>query len=260
MITLRMLPSRLWIASGTSPTSALAVHMFPPKNLEIETASLRYGQSMANHFNSILTSKSTIRVSSCIGAGMESECKQDDTHVNCEFWWILHLQMWSLNLQTRIQSLLWYLRTCGNWRVGVKQANLGPCGWVILSNMARFWHMRFFAMSIEVWLSSGLWPRGSTTVLQCEALALPTLEDPHASVYRSWQDRTTLALDGRKKEGLLGPIALGIDAIKKITVKVYLEPVCPLFWGLKPPKEGLFQSKQGALKGSRYQVIYWKKP
>ena len=27
--------------------------------------------------------------------------------------------------------------------------------------------------------------------------------------------------------------------------RIYLEPVCPLFWGLNPPKEGLFQSKQG---------------
>ena len=26
---------------------------------------------------------------------------------------------------------------------------------------------------------------------------------------------------------------------------IYLEPVCPLFWGLNPTKEGLFQSKQG---------------
>ena len=27
---------------------------------------------------------------------------------------------------------------------------------------------------------------------------------------------------------------------------IYLEPVWPLFWGLNPPKEGLFQSKQGS--------------
>ena len=26
----------------------------------------------------------------------------------------------------------------------------------------------------------------------------------------------------------------------------YLEPVCPLFWGFNPPKQGLFQSKQGS--------------
>ena len=26
---------------------------------------------------------------------------------------------------------------------------------------------------------------------------------------------------------------------------IYLEPVCPLFWGLNPPKQGLFQAKQG---------------
>ena len=28
---------------------------------------------------------------------------------------------------------------------------------------------------------------------------------------------------------------------------LYLEPVCPLFWWLNPPKQGLFQSKQGHL-------------
>ena len=27
---------------------------------------------------------------------------------------------------------------------------------------------------------------------------------------------------------------------------IYLEPVCPLFWEFNPPKEGLFQSKQGS--------------
>ena len=27
---------------------------------------------------------------------------------------------------------------------------------------------------------------------------------------------------------------------------VYLEPVCPLFWGLNPQKEGLFRSNQGS--------------
>ena len=27
---------------------------------------------------------------------------------------------------------------------------------------------------------------------------------------------------------------------------IYLEPVCPLFWGFNPPKEGLFQSKHGS--------------
>ena len=30
-----------------------------------------------------------------------------------------------------------------------------------------------------------------------------------------------------------------------IYICIYLEPVCPLFWGLNPPKEGTLQSKQG---------------
>ena len=29
-------------------------------------------------------------------------------------------------------------------------------------------------------------------------------------------------------------------------IYIYLEPVCPLFWWLNPPKQGLFQSKQGS--------------
>ena len=32
---------------------------------------------------------------------------------------------------------------------------------------------------------------------------------------------------------------------------VYIEPVCPPFWWLNPPKHGLFQSKQGPF---RFQV------
>ena len=30
-------------------------------------------------------------------------------------------------------------------------------------------------------------------------------------------------------------------------IYIYLEPVCPLFWGLNPQKQGLFQSKQGSV-------------
>ena len=29
-------------------------------------------------------------------------------------------------------------------------------------------------------------------------------------------------------------------------IYIYLERVCPLFWGLNPQKEGLFRSKQGS--------------
>ena len=35
----------------------------------------------------------------------------------------------------------------------------------------------------------------------------------------------------------------------------YLEPVCPLFWGFNPPKQGLFQSKQGSFG---FQVGIWQ--
>ncbi len=38
-----------------------------------------------------------------------------------------------------------------------------------------------------------------------------------------------------------------------IVYTVYLEPVCPLFWWLNPPKHGLFQSKQGSF---RFPGIY----
>ena len=36
---------------------------------------------------------------------------------------------------------------------------------------------------------------------------------------------------------------------------IYLEPVCPLFWGFNPPKEGLFQSKQGSF-GFQVYIYY----
>ena len=36
-----------------------------------------------------------------------------------------------------------------------------------------------------------------------------------------------------------------------IYIYIYLETVCPLFWGLNPPKEGPFHSKQGLFLGSR---------
>ena len=31
-----------------------------------------------------------------------------------------------------------------------------------------------------------------------------------------------------------------------LTYFLYLQPVCPLFWGLNPPKQGPFQTKQGS--------------
>ena len=38
-------------------------------------------------------------------------------------------------------------------------------------------------------------------------------------------------------------------------VYIHLEPVCPLFWGFNPPKEGLFQSKQGSFGFQVYIYI-----
>ena len=40
-----------------------------------------------------------------------------------------------------------------------------------------------------------------------------------------------------------------------IYIYIYLEPVCPLFWWLNPPKQGLFQANKGHL-GSRYIYMY----
>ena len=53
-----------------------------------------------------------------------------------------------------------------------------------------------------------------------------------------------------------------------IYIYIYLEPVCPLFWGLDPPKQGPFQAKQGApfgfqvtlyrlLRFSRHMLNWW---
>ena len=41
-----------------------------------------------------------------------------------------------------------------------------------------------------------------------------------------------------------------------IYIYVYLEPVCPIFWGFNPPKQGLFQSKQGSFGFQVYVYIY----
>ena len=38
-------------------------------------------------------------------------------------------------------------------------------------------------------------------------------------------------------------------------IYIYLEPVCPLFWGLNPPKEGPFHSKQGSF-GFQVYIIF----
>ena len=38
---------------------------------------------------------------------------------------------------------------------------------------------------------------------------------------------------------------------------IYLEPVCPLFWGLNPPKEGPFHSKQGSFGFQVYNYNSW---
>ena len=37
---------------------------------------------------------------------------------------------------------------------------------------------------------------------------------------------------------------------------MYLEPICPLFWCLNPPKEGPLQSKQGSFRFQVYIYIY----
>ena len=39
-------------------------------------------------------------------------------------------------------------------------------------------------------------------------------------------------------------------------IYIYLEPICPLFLGFNPPKEGPFQSKQGSFGLQVYIYIY----
>ena len=38
-------------------------------------------------------------------------------------------------------------------------------------------------------------------------------------------------------------------------IYIYLGPVCPLFWWLNPPKQGLFQSKHGSFGFQVYIYI-----
>ena len=40
-----------------------------------------------------------------------------------------------------------------------------------------------------------------------------------------------------------------------VKICIYLEPMCPLFWWLNAPKQGLFQSKQGSFEFQVYIYI-----
>ena len=42
-------------------------------------------------------------------------------------------------------------------------------------------------------------------------------------------------------------------------IYIYLEPICPLFLGFNPPKEGPFQSKQGSF-GLQVYIYIWVFP
>ena len=43
--------------------------------------------------------------------------------------------------------------------------------------------------------------------------------------------------------------------VKEIYIYIYLEPVCPLCWGLNPPKQGPVQAKQGSFGFQVYIYI-----
>ena len=43
---------------------------------------------------------------------------------------------------------------------------------------------------------------------------------------------------------------------QKKKIHIYLEPFCPQFWWLNPPKQGLFQSKQGSVGFQVYIYIH----
>ena len=48
-----------------------------------------------------------------------------------------------------------------------------------------------------------------------------------------------------------------IDKYVCIYIYIHLEPICPLFLGLNPSKEGLFKSKQGSFGFQVYIYIYY---
>ena len=58
--------------------------------------------------------------------------------------------------------------------------------------------------------------------------------------------------DGRRNDLKTWSVESNLVGWRIIPVSKYLEPVCPLFWGLNPPKEGPFHSKQGSFG---FQVV-----
>ena len=61
----------------------------------------------------------------------------------------------------------------------------------------------------------------------------------------------------RKSNWIISPNIQGENSKKYLkppppSIYIYLEPVCPLFWGLNPPKEGPFHSKQGSFRFKVY--------
>ena len=71
-----------------------------------------------------------------------------------------------------------------------------------------------------------------------------------ATISRIWchaSDRTRMISSYHGHKSLI--LAIHINTYN------YLEPVCPLFWGLNPPKEGPFHSKSGSLGFQVYIYI-----
>ena len=58
------------------------------------------------------------------------------------------------------------------------------------------------------------------------------------------------------KNGMAGsPFLRGFAILDMIYIYTYLEPVCPLFLAF-PPKQGLFQSKQGSFEFQVFRYIH----
>ena len=86
----------------------------------------------------------------------------------------------------------------------------------------------------------------------------PSWDAPRSQVIGSPTPRLALGgcppppLSAKKKRGGL----VNLDDFPRcasVQVYIYLEPVCPLFLHMTPPKQGLFPSKQGSFG---FQVVY----
>ena len=106
---------------------------------------------------------------------------------------------------------------------------------------------RFPIILVERWnISRASWKLISSVEEETCPVHLPSARP----CFQGWQDCSFGLVDRVLK------IFVEIETTQGILGTI-LEPVCPLFWSLNPPKEGLFHSKQGSYKLGNTSWASW---